>query len=52
MNVLVLVGSLRTGSTNSQLAEAAIAHLPAAVEGTVFARLADLPHYSEDLDSP
>ena len=50
MNVLVLVGSLRAGSTNSQLADAAIAHLPSGVEGTVFARLADLPHYSEDLD--
>ena len=50
MNVLVLVGSLRAGSTNRQLADAAIAHLPSGVEGTVFARLADLPHYSEDLD--
>ena len=50
MNVLVLVGSLRAGSTNRQLADAAIAHLPAGVEGTVFARLAELPHYSEDLD--
>ena len=50
MNVLVLVGSLRAGSTNVQLADAAIAHLPAGVDGTVFARLADLPHYSEDLD--
>ncbi|GAA4404140.1 NAD(P)H-dependent oxidoreductase [Fodinibacter luteus] len=50
MNVLVLVGSLRAGSTNRQLADAAIAHLPTGVDGTVFARLADLPHYSEDLD--
>ena len=50
MNVLVLVGSLRAGSTNQLLADAAIAHLPSGVEGTVFARLADLPHYSEDLD--
>ena len=50
MNVLVLVGSLRAGSTNHLLADAAIAHLPSGVEGTVFARLADLPHYSEDLD--
>ena len=51
MNVLVLVGSLRAGSTNALLADAAIAHLPAGVDGTVFARLADLPHYCEDLDS-
>jgi len=50
VNVLVLVGSLRAGSTNRLLADAAIAHLPAGVAGTVFARLADLPHYSEDLD--
>ncbi len=50
MNVLVLVGSLRAGSTNQLLADAAIAHLPSGVEGTVFAGLADLPHYSEDLD--
>ena len=50
MNVLVLVGSLRAGSTNQLLADAAIAHLPSGVEATVFARLADLPHYSEDLD--
>ena len=50
MNVLVLVGSLRAGSTNRQLADAAVAHLPRGVEGTVFARLADLPHYSEELD--
>ena len=49
-HVLVLVGSLRAGSTNAQLADAAIAHLPAGVDGTVFARLAELPHYSEDLD--
>ncbi len=52
MNVLVLVGSLRAGSTNRQLADAAMAHLPAGVDATVFARLAELPHYSEDLDSP
>ena len=43
MNVLVLVGSLRAGSTNQLLADAAIAHLPSGVEGTVFARLAELP---------
>ena len=50
MNVLVLVGSLRAGATNRLLADAAVAHLPAGVDGTVFARLAELPHYSEDLD--
>lgn len=50
MNVLVLVGSLRAGSTNRQLADAAAAHLPGDVTTTVFGRLADLPHYSEELD--
>ncbi len=50
MHVLVLVGSLRAGSTNRQLAGAAVAHLPAGVEATVFERLAELPHYSEELD--
>lgn len=51
MNVLVLVGSLRAGSTNRTLAEAALAHLPAGSTATVFDRGADLPHYSEDLDA-
>ena len=50
MNVLVLVGSLRAGSTNRHLADAAVAHLPADADATVFERLADLPHYSEELD--
>ncbi|GGL36321.1 NAD(P)H-dependent oxidoreductase [Phycicoccus endophyticus] len=50
MNVLVLVGSLRPGSTNRQLADAAVAHLPAGVGTTLFERLAELPHYSEELD--
>lgn len=50
MNVLVLVGSLRAGSTNRRLADAAATHLPEHVEATVFEALADLPHYSEELD--
>ena len=50
MNVLVLVGSLRAGSTNRQLAHAALAHLPSDVDATVFERLAELPHYVEELD--
>jgi NAD(P)H-dependent FMN reductase len=50
VNVLVLVGSLRAGSTNRQLADAAVAHLPEGVGATVFEQLADLPHYSEELD--
>lgn len=50
MNVLVLVGSLRAGSTNRQLADAARAHFPGDVTATVFEGLAELPHYSEELD--
>nr|WP_257907988.1 NAD(P)H-dependent oxidoreductase [Janibacter limosus] len=50
MNVLVLLGSLREGSTNRALADAAVAHLPEGSTATVFDRGADLPHYSEDLD--
>jgi len=50
MNVLVLVGSLRQGSDNRMLADAAVGHLPAGVTATVWERLAELPHYSEDID--
>ncbi len=50
MNVLVLVGSLRRDSDNRRLAEATIAHLPAGASATTWDRLAELPHYSEDLD--
>ena len=51
MNILVLVGSLRAGSANRALAQAAIAHLPEGATATVFDGAADLPHYSEDLDA-
>lgn len=50
MNVLVLLGSLRAGSTNRALADAAVAHLPEGCTATIFDRGAELPHYSEDLD--
>lgn len=48
--ILVLVGSLRAGSHNRQLAEAAARHAPRDVEITVYEDLADLPYYNEDLD--
>jgi NAD(P)H-dependent FMN reductase len=51
VNVLVLVGSLRAESLNRRLADAALTHLPSGVTGTVFEGLADLPHYSQDLDA-
>ena len=49
-HILVLVGSLRAGSHNRQLAEAAAHHAPQNVEVAVYQGLADLPYYNEDLD--
>lgn len=51
VRVLVLVGSLRSGSLNRQLADTAMAHAPEQIETVLFERLGDLPHYNEDLDS-
>jgi NAD(P)H-dependent FMN reductase len=48
--ILVLVGSLRGGSTNRQLAEAATELAPADVTLTIYPSLADLPFYDEDID--
>lgn len=50
IRVLVLVGSLRSGSLNRQLAATAIAHAPAQIEPILFDRLGELPHYNEDID--
>ncbi|MEV7730247.1 NAD(P)H-dependent oxidoreductase [Streptomyces sp. NPDC087917] len=50
VRILALVGSLRAGSHNRQLAEAAVKHAPEGVEITVFEGLADVPFYNEDLD--
>jgi NAD(P)H-dependent FMN reductase len=49
-NVLVLVGSLRAGSINRKLAEAAIHHAPEGITPTVFDGIVDLPFYNEDID--
>ncbi|APF41056.1 NAD(P)H-dependent oxidoreductase [Neomicrococcus aestuarii] len=49
-NVLALVGSLRNGSTNAQLAEAAVATAPEGVEVSVFKGLENIPFYNEDID--
>lgn len=51
MNVIVLVGSLRADSTNRQLAQNAIDHLPEGATAQFFDRVAELPHYSEDIDA-
>ena len=50
MRVLAISGSLRRGSYNSALLEAAARELPAGIEWERFAGLRDLPGYDEDLD--
>ncbi|PTR31783.1 NAD(P)H-dependent FMN reductase [Rhodococcus sp. OK519] len=50
--VLALVGSLRAGSVNRQVAETAAAVAPEGVELTIFEGLGDLPFYNEDVDVP
>ena len=49
-HVLVLVGSLRAGSTNQQIAEAAVRHAPDGVTLDIHAGLDRLPFYNEDVD--
>lgn len=51
-NYVIFLGSLRKESTNRQLAEAFIHHLPDGDEATIFERLRDVPFYDEDLDVP
>ena len=51
MNVLVLVGSRRAGSTNARLADVAVGALPVDTTVTRWKRLTELPFYSEDLDT-
>ncbi|MCX4766904.1 NAD(P)H-dependent oxidoreductase [Streptomyces sp. NBC_01275] len=50
VRILALVGSLRAGSHNRQLAEAAVKLAPEGAEVDVFEGLADIPFYNEDLD--
>ena len=50
--VLALVGSLRAGSVNRQLAETAASVAPEGAQVTVFDGLGDLPFYNEDIDTP
>ena len=50
VRILALVGSLRSGSHNRQLAEAAVALAPEGVEVELFEGLADIPFYNEDID--
>lgn len=50
--ILTLVGSLRAGSINRRLAEAAAQTAPEGAEVSIYEGLAELPFYNEDLDVP
>ncbi|WP_282703847.1 NAD(P)H-dependent oxidoreductase [Streptomyces sp. CC219B] len=50
VRILALVGSLRAGSHNRQLAEAAVKLAPAGSEVVLFEGLAEIPFYNEDVD--
>lgn len=50
INILALVGSLRAGSINRQIAELAASVAPEGVTVTVFEGLAELPFYNEEID--
>jgi len=51
MNILILVGSLRADSWTAQLTDSVAELLPADVSSRVYADLAGLPHYDQDLDT-
>jgi NAD(P)H-dependent FMN reductase len=48
--VLTLVGSLRSGSTNQQLAEAIQLNAPDQVDVVIHESLGNIPFYNEDID--
>lgn len=50
VRILALVGSLRAGSHNRQLAEAAVKLAPAGAEVALYEGLGDIPFYNEDID--
>ncbi|WP_105969681.1 NADPH-dependent FMN reductase [Streptomyces geranii] len=50
VRILALVGSLRAGSHNRQLAEAAVKLAPEGAEVVLYEGLADVPFYNEDID--
>ncbi|MEU6404942.1 NAD(P)H-dependent oxidoreductase [Streptomyces sp. NPDC046985] len=50
VRILALVGSLRAGSHNRQLAEAAVKLAPEGAEVQIFEGLGELPFYNEDVD--
>ncbi|MEU9390953.1 NAD(P)H-dependent oxidoreductase [Streptomyces sp. NPDC048324] len=50
VRILALVGSLRAGSTNRQLAEAAVKFAPEGADVEIFEGLSEIPFYNEDVD--
>ena len=50
VRILALVGSLRAGSTNRQLAEAAVKFAPEGADVEIFEGLSEVPFYNEDID--
>lgn len=52
IRILALVGSLRAGSYNRQLAEAAVKLAPDGIDIEIYEGLADVPFYNEDFDQP
>ncbi|MEU2750056.1 NAD(P)H-dependent oxidoreductase [Streptomyces collinus] len=50
VRILALVGSLRAGSHNRQLAEAAVKLAPEGAEVNLYEGLAEIPFYNEDID--
>jgi NAD(P)H-dependent FMN reductase len=50
--ILVLVGSLRSGSVNRRLAEAAVHAAPGGAEVVIYDGLGEVPFYNEDIDVP
>ena len=50
VRILALVGSLRAGSHNRQLAEAAVKLAPEGADVVLYEGLAEVPFYNEDID--
>jgi NAD(P)H-dependent FMN reductase len=50
--ILALVGSLRVGSYNRGLAQAAAKYAPEGIDVEIFEGLREVPFYDEDLDRP
>ena len=51
MRILAISGSLRAGSSNTAVLQAAAALAPPGVDVILFSGLGDLPHFNPDLDT-